>query len=138
MPRAQPRTHFESRSYPHPADDVIYFKCGPKKRSDLFGLNKDVPTLDLHGLTINEAREWTGKFLRAQSIRSNLAIGGQYSFGSLATNRMPSKTFKIITGRGLHSPERVAKIKPVVEDILKQLNLQYTVTDNGGAFTIIQ
>lgn len=123
-------------SAPPSADDVLHFKYGDKKPCEVFGLNKGVPTLDLHGLTAEEARELTRNFLRAHSTQGNLATGGKFTPGTLATGRMPSKTIMIVTGRGVHSEGGVPIIKPVVENILRQRNLQYTVTAKGGAFTV--
>lgn len=122
-------------------DDIIQFKFGPKTSRELFSVENGIHTLDLHGLTAEEAREMTRNFLRAHTNRlgNPLATGGMsFQQGStLATGPSSEvKIVKIITGRGNNSQGGIPIVKPVVENILRQRNLKFTVTAKGGAFTV--
>lgn len=121
---------------PPSADEVLHFKYTDKKYRKLFRWEKDVSTVDLHGLSAEEARELTLFFLGVHITQGSLGTGGQFTPGSLAIGRMLPKLIKIVTGRGVHSEGGVPIIKPVVKNILIERKLQYNVTDKGGAFTV--
>ena len=99
-------------------DYPLPLKHGDKKYSEIFRYENGVPTLDCHRLAREEAEDFTRYFLRVHSTQGNL----------------PSKTIKIITGRGLHSYS-VPIIQPAVEKILSG-SYEYTLTNGGGAFII--
>lgn len=72
-------------------------------------------SMDLHGLTVKAALDLVSEFLKTYSIE-------------LSRKR---SHFFIITGRGVHSPKGVAKIKPCIEKYLRNHNYQYTETNPG-------
>lgn len=75
--------------------------------------------IDLHGLRVNEA---------VDKVREHLALCRQHGV---------EKT-TIITGKGLHSVDGVAKIRPVVEQLLQESRVRVLKQgrENEGAFVI--
>lgn len=75
--------------------------------------------IDLHGLHVNEALE---------KVRAHLALCRQHGV----------ERTTIITGRGLHSVDGVAKIRPMVEQLLRENKVRVVNEGRGneGAFVI--
>eukprot|EP00184_Porphyridium_aerugineum_P008438 CAMPEP_0184691794 /NCGR_PEP_ID=MMETSP0313-20130426/527_1 /TAXON_ID=2792 /ORGANISM="Porphyridium aerugineum, Strain SAG 1380-2" /LENGTH=284 /DNA_ID=CAMNT_0027149559 /DNA_START=68 /DNA_END=922 /DNA_ORIENTATION=- len=80
---------------------------------------KSLYEIDLHGLYVEEALDQTEK-----------RIGELEADGKNKGNSM-----KIITGRGNHSEDNVAKIRPAVLDMLKKKGYQVDESD-PGSYTI--
>lgn len=75
--------------------------------------------IDLHGLRVNEAVE---------KVREHLALCRQHGV----------ERTTIITGKGLHSVDGVAKIRPVVEQLLRESKVRVVKQgrENEGAFVV--
>lgn len=75
--------------------------------------------IDLHGLHVSEALE---------KVRAHLALCRQHGV----------ERTTIITGRGLHSVDGVAKIRPMVEQLLRENKVRVVNEGRGneGAFVI--
>lgn len=75
--------------------------------------------IDLHGLHVGEALD---------KVRAHLALCRQYGV----------ERTTIITGRGLHSADGVAKIRPMVEQLLTENKVRVVNEGRGneGAFVI--
>ena len=79
-------------------------------------IEKGVPTLDLHWMDVKTAVQITKTFLLQ-------------SHGN-------SRRIRIVTGRGLHSFDGVAKIKNAVEELLLNRGITYKMTAKGGCFLV--
>mmetsp|Transcript_35774 Transcript_35774/g.79611 ORF Transcript_35774/g.79611 Transcript_35774/m.79611 type:complete len:178 (+) Transcript_35774:145-678(+) len=79
------------------------------------GLPKD--TVDLHGLRVKEA----------------LAKAREIILEAKKENR---KSMTFIVGRGLHSADGVAKLKPAIMDLVNELHLRCTVGRNEGRILV--
>lgn len=92
-----------------------------KEQSEQFKLsnqNNNINTIDLHGLYIKEAVIALDQRLKIAS-RSNI------------------KTLSVITGKGIHSDNGNARIKPAVIQFCKNNNLNYEINQrNEGLITI--
>ncbi|KAG2368410.1 hypothetical protein BDR07DRAFT_69275 [Suillus spraguei] len=75
--------------------------------------------LDLHGLYVKEAISYSDKAIKEAQQRGDSQI-------------------RFITGKGLHSNDRVGKIKPALEDLVKQLNLSVEVDPQNAGVLIVQ
>ncbi|CAL4065923.1 unnamed protein product [Meganyctiphanes norvegica] len=73
-------------------------------------IEEGIPTLDLHGMTVLEARKVTDQFL------------GQYR----------GHNVRVVTGRGLHSEGGVAKVKPAILGFLAAKGINAAEIHNGG------
>ena len=78
-------------------------------------------TIDLHGLHVVEAEIEVVKFLDLHSKRQR-------------QQQLPS--LSIITGRGNHSANHHAVVKPAVEKILMSRRLVYSETHLGGCYLV--
>lgn len=105
-PSAPPSTPEES--------PIVRLTYGSKKLHNIIFEENGIPTLDLHGMTVLEARSATQGFLHRQR-----ALGSAH--------------IQIITGRGQCSDEREAKIKSVIKSILLGEGLRSREIPNGGA-----
>jgi len=76
--------------------------------------------LDLHGMTEREAERELYQYLREMITEGNELV-------------------RIITGKGLHSPDGRAVIREMVIDVLKHLNLRFRTgkPDEGGDGVLI-
>ncbi|XP_068224959.1 uncharacterized protein [Palaemon carinicauda] len=121
----KPRPHAVSRSasryYPRTARGTLHLHLRYAKNLSLRKVfrfeNGDIPTLDLHHMTVKEATE--------------LAIG----FIEDCMDENPRK-FRIITGRGLHSRNGVSRLKPRIIQILDNYDLEYTEIYSGGCLQV--
>jgi DNA-nicking Smr family endonuclease len=75
--------------------------------------------LDLHGLYVKEAISYSDKAIKEARQRGDSQI-------------------RLIVGKGLHSNGHVAKIKPALEDLMKQLNLPVEVDPQNTGVLIVQ
>lgn len=78
------------------------------------GLYLSYPTLDLHDYKAREAKHEARQFLRRNSGRQ----------------------VEIITGRGVHSIGGVSVLKTVMEEVLEEMDLTYTLQNKGGSYLI--
>lgn len=74
-------------------------------------------TIDLHGQFVEEAEE-----ILEQRIRAAQKTGQNH--------------LHVIVGKGNHSPDHIQKIKPRVEEICRQMGLQYNAEENEGRIYI--
>ncbi|KAI9840606.1 MAG: hypothetical protein M1837_001502 [Sclerophora amabilis] len=74
-------------------------------------------TVDLHGQYVEEAED-----ILEQIIRYRQAEGQNH--------------LHIIVGKGNHSPHHVQKIKPRVEQVCRELGLQYATEENSGRILV--
>ncbi|EXJ57862.1 uncharacterized protein A1O5_12420 [Cladophialophora psammophila CBS 110553] len=74
-------------------------------------------TIDLHGLYVDEAEE-----ILEERIRYAQSHGQTH--------------LHVVVGRGNHSPDHVQKLKPRVEQICRELGLQYHTESNEGRIYI--
>ncbi|KAL8823593.1 MAG: hypothetical protein Q9191_005716 [Dirinaria sp. TL-2023a] len=77
----------------------------------------DGDTIDLHGQFVEEAEE-----ILEQRIKYAQANGQTH--------------LHVIVGKGNHSPGHIQKIKPKVEQLCRELNLQYATEENVGRIYI--
>lgn len=84
----------------------LIFKDRNKGKGDLF--------IDLHGLFVQEAVEFVEK--RLQKVR----------------NSKQGSVLEIVTGAGHHSADKKAHIKPKIEKILRDANLQFEEKNAGS------
>ncbi|KAG2368409.1 hypothetical protein BDR07DRAFT_1270090, partial [Suillus spraguei] len=75
--------------------------------------------LDLHGLYVKEAISYSDKAIKEARQRGDSQI-------------------RFIVGKGLHSNDHVARIKPALEDLMKQLNLPVDVDPQNAGVLIVQ
>lgn len=73
--------------------------------------------IDLHGLYVLEAKEILGKRIRAEQGRGGRGL-------------------HVIVGKGNHSNGGVQKIKPAVEELCRDLHLQFSTEQNAGRMYI--
>lgn len=97
-------------------DNYLPLKYGDRPFKQVFRFEDGYLTLDLHNMTIREAIQTTEAFIQK--------YWGQY------------EKVRIITGRGLHSKEGVAKVKPAIKNLLLNLNLKHTEIQQGGCFEV--
>ncbi|XP_042862895.1 uncharacterized protein LOC122247579 isoform X2 [Penaeus japonicus] len=79
--------------------------------------NGGMPSLDLHGMTVREAKDWTEFFISHHEDKGTEVVS-------------------VITGRGNNSVDGKAKIRPVIERLLCDLGLDYRVVNKGGCLTV--
>ncbi|KAG1752992.1 DUF1771-domain-containing protein [Suillus lakei] len=75
--------------------------------------------LDLHGLYVKEAVSYSDKAIKEARQRGDSQI-------------------RFIVGKGLHSNGNVAKIKPALEDLMRQHNLPTEVDPHNAGVLIVQ
>ncbi|OAX33893.1 hypothetical protein K503DRAFT_699647, partial [Rhizopogon vinicolor AM-OR11-026] len=75
--------------------------------------------LDLHGLYVKEAISYSDKAIKEARQRGDSQI-------------------RLIVGKGLHSNGHVAKIKPALEDLMRQHNLPAEVDPQNAGILIVQ
>ncbi|KAG1751602.1 DUF1771-domain-containing protein [Suillus paluster] len=75
--------------------------------------------LDLHGLYVKEAISYSDKAIKEARQRGDSQI-------------------RLIVGKGLHSNGQVAKIKPALEDLMRQHNLPAEVDPQNAGVLIVQ
>lgn len=82
--------------------------------------NKTQPhgTIDLHGLYVKEAIEEVDKAI-ANGQRSGL------------------QELRVITGKGIHSANHQAKIKPAVADLMRKYNLSAEVDRHNAGVMVV-
>ncbi|RLV90155.1 Smr domain-containing protein [Spathaspora sp. JA1] len=82
--------------------------------------NKDKATdeIDLRGLFVKEAT-WYLKKRISQDVKIN------------------QSRLRVIVGRGVHSANRVSKLKPAVQDLCKELKLKYQIPINNNGLLVI-
>ncbi|KAF8418962.1 hypothetical protein EV426DRAFT_577235 [Tirmania nivea] len=73
--------------------------------------------IDLHGLYVLEAKEVLGKRIRAEKARGGTGL-------------------HVIVGKGNHSDGGVQRIKPAVEELCRELELQFSTEQNAGRMYI--
>ncbi|XP_018013785.1 uncharacterized protein LOC108670801 [Hyalella azteca] len=127
-------------SIPSPSD-IFHFKHADLTSSDLFSFEDGIPTLDLHRLAVNEAREITRNFLRAHSSTGTMVGGASvlprvHGAHHTSNSQTSAKMVKIVTGRGMHSNQGVSALKPMVLNILQQRNLKHEISSKGGAILV--
>lgn len=93
-----------------------YYRYISARRLSIFHQD-GLETIDLHRKKVSEARYLTDKFLHHQENNSLPAI-------------------QIITGRGLHSPDGIPVLKPVVRSMIRERGLRYEEIANGGAYKV--
>ncbi|XP_042862897.1 uncharacterized protein LOC122247580 isoform X2 [Penaeus japonicus] len=81
------------------------------------GADPDRPVIDLHGMTVREAKEWTRFFLRHHQ-------------------KLRTEAIEVVTGRGNNSAEGKAKIKPAIEEYLDETGLAFQETNKGGRYLV--
>ncbi|EIE21946.1 hypothetical protein COCSUDRAFT_42961 [Coccomyxa subellipsoidea C-169] len=79
---------------------------------------KNLHTVDLHGQHVDQAIRTVDVYLRALQ--------------GLPT----ASKLELITGRGLHSQNNIARLLPAVEDYLKRKNMYYCVHEGGGSILV--
>ncbi|CAL4144508.1 unnamed protein product [Meganyctiphanes norvegica] len=87
---------------------------GSISQSQILRTEEGFPTLDLHGMTVLEARNVTQQFLR----------------------RNRGVDVRVVTGRGLHSEGGRSKIRPVILKLLAEQRIKATQIHNGGCLQI--
>jgi len=82
--------------------------------------NKDSPpdTIDLHGLYVKEAIDHTERALQQAQQR-----GDQH--------------LRVIVGKGLHSQSHVAKIKPAIEQLMQQYQIEAEMDPHNAGVLIV-
>ncbi|RSH85876.1 uncharacterized protein EHS24_004060 [Apiotrichum porosum] len=82
--------------------------------------NKTQPhgTIDLHGLYVREAIE---------RVESSISEG----------QRSGLQELRVITGKGIHSTNHQAKIKPAVEDLMKKYNLSAELDPRNAGVLVV-
>lgn len=84
--------------------------------SKIVKIQNNIPALDLHGMKVWEAKKVTQMFLQQSRRRSCIV--------------------RIITGRGLHAPGGIPRIKPEIEDLLDNSGYTYTEINKGGCLVV--
>ncbi|XP_063584975.1 uncharacterized protein LOC134762455 [Penaeus indicus] len=90
---------------------------GSRDLEEVIKDNGGRPLLDLHGMTVREAKEWVEYFINLHE--------------DLGTD-----SINVVTGRGNNSADGKAKIKPAIEKLLGELGLQYREMNKGGSFWV--
>ncbi|KAB7499604.1 hypothetical protein Anas_07997 [Armadillidium nasatum] len=93
-----------------------YYRYFTARRLSIFEQD-GLETIDLHGKKVSEARYLADKFLHHQERQSLPAV-------------------QIITGRGLHSPDGIPVLKPVVRNMIRDRGLRYDEIAMGGAYKV--
>ncbi|KAN0109305.1 Smr domain containing protein [Russula decolorans] len=75
--------------------------------------------VDLHGLFVKESIAYT-----AQSIAEARARG--------------DKEIRLIVGKGIHSPNQAAKLKPAIEELMQKHNLSAAIDPQNSGVLIVQ
>jgi len=75
--------------------------------------------VDLHGLYVKEAITYTG-----QSIVEARARG--------------DKEIRLIVGKGIHSPNQAAKLKPAIEELMQSYDLAATIDPQNSGVLIVR
>lgn len=96
---------------------TLHLKYGNIPKREVIKLERGIPTLDLHGMTVKEATRATDLFIR-QSL-------GHYP------------RVNIVTGRGLHTVGGVPKVKPAITTYLANCRYKYREVHNGGCLEVI-
>ncbi|KAI0276596.1 hypothetical protein BGY98DRAFT_985173 [Russula aff. rugulosa BPL654] len=83
--------------------------------------NKNLPngTIDLHGLYVNEALKYAKLEFQSAVLRSD-------------------KVVRFIVGKGLHTKDGKAKIRPAVEKLCKERGFTYRLDPNNAGILIVQ
>lgn len=101
---------------PRPESKEIYDFKGIVSPSDVVRTKEGVTELDLHGLRVWEAKEVTLMFLKQ--------------------SRDYFRRVRVITGRGLHSIDGTPKIKPEVENLLRNNSYKFKEMYEGGCLEV--
>ncbi|XP_068224952.1 uncharacterized protein [Palaemon carinicauda] len=94
----------------------ISFTYGDLDGEKVFREEKGIPVVDLHKMTRSEAIRIVNEFL-AEKVR-------RYS------------RVRIITGKGLHSSDGEAKVKPAIKQLLQEKGLEYQEVSGGGCLEV--
>ncbi|XP_047496390.1 uncharacterized protein LOC125044011 [Penaeus chinensis] len=98
----------------HPSLSLHY---GSLDLEEVIKDNGGRPLLDLHGMTVREAKEWVEYFL---DLHQDLG----------------TDSLNVVTGRGNNSTDGKAKLKPAVEKLLRELGLNFREMSKGGRFLV--
>ncbi|KAK6329714.1 hypothetical protein TWF696_003581 [Orbilia brochopaga] len=101
----------------HEANADAYNKQASEYIFRVNNANVEEDTIDLHGLFVEEAEE-----ILATRIQ--------------AAKRQHARGLHVIVGKGIHSEDRVQKIKPAVEKFCRDNNLVYSMEKNAGRIYI--
>lgn len=82
---------------------------------EVVNIRNGIPELDLHGLKVWEAKKVTEMFLQQSRGRRQV---------------------RIITGRGVHAPGGIPRIKPEIEKLLDAKDHTFTEVNKGGCLVI--
>ncbi|KAL7642040.1 UNVERIFIED_CONTAM: hypothetical protein RMT77_007914 [Armadillidium vulgare] len=110
--------HSNTRSHTPSSVPSIHLKYGTKNLTDIIFEQNGLPTIDLHGMTIQESLAATEGFLEFQKSEYSRAV-------------------QIITGRGLHSTGGISKIKPAVMNYLFNEDFRFSDINKGGALLVL-
>ncbi|ROT72230.1 Smr domain protein [Penaeus vannamei] len=103
------RETLQSKYTGHPALNLHF---GFRDLEDIIQ-HRSRPVLDLHGMTVREAKVWVEFFLHLHQ-------------------QSGTKVIEVVTGRGNNSADGKPKIKPAVEELLDDLELQFREMHKGG------
>ncbi|EWC46601.1 hypothetical protein DRE_04088 [Drechslerella stenobrocha 248] len=101
----------------HEANANAYNKQAAEYIFRVNNVDQAEDTIDLHGLFVEEAEE-----ILATRIQ--------------AAKRQRARGLHVIVGKGIHSENRVQKIKPAVEKFCRDNNLVYSIGSNAGRIYI--
>ncbi|KAK3887664.1 hypothetical protein Pcinc_008248 [Petrolisthes cinctipes] len=95
---------------------ILNLRYGSFHVSDIITEHNGVPQLDLHRMTVIEAKEITSEFL----IQSRGKHDSVY----------------IVTGRGLHSENKTPILKPIIGDLLTSSGYRFDECYKGGCYEV--
>ncbi|XP_069998134.1 uncharacterized protein [Penaeus vannamei] len=107
------RETLQSKYTGHPALNLHF---GFRDLEDIIQ-HRSRPVLDLHGMTVREAKMWVEFFLHLHQ-------------------QSGTKVIEVVTGRGNNSADGKPKIKPAVEELLDDLELQFREMHKGGSLLV--
>ncbi|KAK4324848.1 hypothetical protein Pmani_004550 [Petrolisthes manimaculis] len=95
---------------------ILHFRHGSFHVSDIITEHNGVPQLDLHRMTVIEAKDITSKFL--------------------LQSREKHDSVYIVTGRGLHSENKTPILKPIIGDLLTSSGYRFEECYKGGCYEV--
>ena len=96
-----------------PPPNFFHYEPHYRDLSDIIYAERNTPVIDLHGMTVREAKEWCQYFIRITKYSGHIV--------------------NIITGKGLHSVNGHPVLKTVITKLLKKMNIEHGERiDNSG------